>query len=71
MFYDVKIMDAQGKVKKIVSSEEISKAYWKASQFEEANKTLNTSTRKPVPGWVKKKLDAEYTMPRDSYNSAA
>ena len=71
MFYDVKIMDAQGKVKRIVSSQEISKSYWKAFQFEEANKSLNTSTRKQVPGWVKKKLDTEYAMPMDSYNSAA
>lgn len=71
MFYDVKIMDAQGKIKKIVTSEEISKTYWKNFQYEEANKSLNTSARKQVPSWVKKKLDAEYTMPMDSYNSAA
>jgi hypothetical protein len=71
MFYDVKIMDARGKTTKIVSSQEISNSYWNAFQYEEANKTLNTSSRKQVPSWVKKRLDNEYSMPRDSYNSAA
>jgi hypothetical protein len=71
MFYDVKIMDAQGKTTKIVSSKEISNSYWNAFQYEESNKTLNTSSRKQVPSWVKKRLDNEYAMPRDSYNSAA
>lgn len=71
MFYDVKIMNPQGEVKGIVSSQEISKSYWNSFQYEEANKTLNTSTRKQVPSWVKKRLDNEYAMPRDSYNSAA
>ncbi len=71
MFYDVKIMNPQGKVKRIVSSQEVSKSYWNSFQYEEANKTLNTSSRKQVPSWVKKRLDNEYAMPRDSYNSAA
>ena len=71
MFYDVQIMDPQGKVKRVVSSQEISKSYWNSFQYEEANKTLNTSSRKQVPSWVKKRLDNEYAMPRDSYNSAA
>lgn len=71
MFYDVKIMNPKGEVKRIVSSQEISKSYWNSFQYEEANKTLNTSTRKQVPSWVKKRLDNEYAMPRDNYNSAA
>jgi hypothetical protein len=71
MFYDVKIMDAQGKTTKIVSAQEISNSYWNAFQYEEANKTLNTSSRKQVPSWVKKRLDTEYSMPMDNYNSAA
>ena len=71
MFYDVKIMNPRGEVKRIISSQEISKSYWNSFQYGEVNKTLNTSTRKQVPGWVKKRLDNEYAMPRDSYNSAA
>ncbi len=69
MFYDVKIMSPKGEVKRIVSSQEISQSYWKTFQYEEANKSLNTSSKKQVPGWVKKRLDTEYVMP--GYNSAA
>ena len=29
MFYDVKIMNSQGKVEKIVPAHELSKSYWK------------------------------------------
>lgn len=71
MFYDVKVMNAKGAIKRIVSSQEISKSYWNAFQYEEANKTLNTSSRKQVPSWVKKRLDTEYAMPMDKQNSAA
>jgi len=71
MFYDVKILNPQGEVKKIVSSQELSRRYWNAFQTSEANKTLNTSSRKQVPTWVKKKLDSEYAPPQGSYNSAA
>jgi hypothetical protein len=49
MFYDVKIMNPRGEVKRIISSQEISRSYWNSFQYEEANKTLNTSTRKQVP----------------------
>ena len=49
-------MDANGKVKKNFSSEEISKTYWKVFQYEEPSKTLNTGTRKLVPSWVKKEI---------------
>ena len=69
MFYDVKIMDPQGKAQKIVSSQEISKSYWNSFQYDQANKSLNTSSKKQVSSWVKKRLDAGYVMP--SYNSAA
>ena len=43
MFYDVKIMNSQGKVKKIVPAHELSKSYWKKFQDEETNKSLNTT----------------------------
>ncbi|MBC8287922.1 MAG: hypothetical protein H8E42_10665 [Nitrospinae bacterium] len=71
MLYDVKIMNSQGKIKKIVSAQELSKSFWNKFQDEESNKTLNTSGRKQVPGWVKKRLDMEYTFPRDTFTPAA
>ena len=53
-------------MKEVVSSQEIRKSYWNSFQYEEANKTLNTSTRKQDSIWVKKRLDNEYVMLRDS-----
>jgi hypothetical protein len=66
MFYDVKIMNPQGKVKKVFSSQEIILKFF---QYQEANKSLNTSSKNQIPSWVKKRLDKEYVMP--SYNSVA
>ena len=71
MFNDVKIMSPQEKVERGRFVSRNQKSYWDSFQYEEANKTLNTSTRKQVSSWVKKRLDNEYVMPRDSYNSAA
>ncbi len=71
MFYDVKILNPQGETKKIVSAQELSRTFWNVFQTAEANKTLNTSSHKQVPAWVKKRLDMEYVFPRDNVNSAA
>ena len=71
MFYDVKILDPQGKIKKTVSGQELGKRHWNAFFTAEANKTLNSSGQQRVPTWVKKRLDNVYVMLRDSYNSAA
>ncbi len=71
MFYEVKIFNAQGKIKRIISAEELSRTHWNMFQTAEENKTLNPSSRQQVPTWVKKKLDMEYVVPRNNYNSAA
>ncbi len=71
MFYDVKILNSQGKIKKVISAQELSKSYWNTFHVEESNKTLNTSSRKQVPGWVKKRLDMEYTFPLNTFTPAA
>lgn len=68
MFSDVKIMSPQGKVKKVVSGQELSKRHWDMFYFTEANKTLNSNGKKQVPGWVKKRLDREYNHIRESSN---
>ena len=41
MFYDVKILDPKGKIKKIISGQELGKRYWAAFRMAEANNTLN------------------------------
>ena len=60
MFYDVKILDPKGKIKKIISGQELGKRYWAAFRMAEANNTLNSSGNQRVPNWVKKRLDTEY-----------
>ena len=65
MFYDVKILDSQGNIKKIISGQELRKRYWKAFFIVEANKTLNSSGYQRVPTWVKKRLDMEYFLYED------
>jgi hypothetical protein len=61
MFYDVKILNPQGKTLKIVSGEELRARHWEEFYDAEARKNLNSNGRKQVPGWVKKKLDMEYS----------
>ena len=65
MFYEVKILDPQGKIIKIISGQELGKRYWKAFFIAEANKTLNSSGYQRVPTWVKKRLDMEYFQYED------
>lgn len=60
MFHDVKILNPQGKIKKVISKQELSARYWDEFYHAEANKTLNSNGRKQVPSWVKKKLDSEF-----------
>lgn len=65
MFYDVKILDSKGQTKKIISAQELSQRHWQSFKSAEENKTLNSSGRKQVPGWVKKKLDMDYSHFRE------
>ena len=48
MFYDVKILDPKGKIKKIISGQELGKRYWAAFRMAEANNTLNSSGNQRV-----------------------
>ncbi len=66
MFYDVKILNPQGKIKKIILGQELSARHWKSFYNTEANKTLNSSGNKQVPKRVKMKMDMEYVPLRDA-----
>jgi hypothetical protein len=70
MFYDVKILNPQGKIKKIISGPELKKRYWEMFYYTESNKTLNSTGVKQVPSWVKKKLDMDFVQFRDQSSSA-
>ena len=42
MFFEVRILDGKNKVKKIISSQQLSRKYWKNFEFK-----FNSSTAKP------------------------
>jgi hypothetical protein len=70
MFYDVKILSPQGKIRKIISAEELSSRYWQSFYNTEANRTLNSSGTKQVAKSVRRKMDREYAPFREKPVSA-
>ena len=66
MFYDVRILGPDGKVKRTIHSNELSNRHWRNFATMEGSMTLTTAGQSNVPGWIKKKLDVEYPDDRDS-----
>jgi len=62
MFFEVRVYKADGTLKKKISRTELSNMHWKNFEKIEGEIGLNNSGTKPVPGWVKAKLDLEYPM---------
>jgi len=60
MFYEVRIYKANGKLKEKISSTELSGQHWDKFEKIEEGIGLNTTALKPVPAWVKAKLDLEF-----------
>ena len=60
MFYEVRVYKANGKLKKKISQTELSDQYWEKFEKIEGEIGLNNSGTKPVPAWVKAKLDLEF-----------
>lgn len=60
MFYEVRVYKANGKLKKKISSSDLSNKYWEKFEKIEDEIGLNNSGTKPVPSWVKAKLDLEF-----------
>ena len=61
MFYEVRVYKADGTLKNKVSSTELNNRHWQKYEEMEGEIGLNTTGTKPVPGWVKAKLDLEFT----------
>ena len=57
MFYEVRVYKADGRLKQKLSSSELTNLHWNKFEKIEGEIGLNTSGTKPVPGWVKAKLD--------------
>ncbi|MDH5459036.1 MAG: hypothetical protein OEY26_09990 [Nitrospinota bacterium] len=60
MFYEVRVYKADGTLKNKVSSTELNNRHWQKYEEMEGEIGLNTTGTKPVPGWVKAKLDLEF-----------
>ena len=45
MFFEVRVLDGKNKIKKIISSQQLSRKYWKNFEFK-----FNSSTAKPKRG---------------------
>ena len=60
MFYEVRVYKSNGTLKKSVSQAELSENHWKKFEKIEGEIGLNSTGTKPVPAWVKAKLDLEF-----------
>jgi len=60
MFYEVRVYKKNGKLKQTISEIELSQKHWEKFEKIEEEIGLNSSGSKPVPTWVKAKLDLEF-----------
>jgi len=60
MFYEVRVYKANGTLKQRISSTELTDKHWDKFEKTEGEIGLNSSGTKPVPAWVKAKLDMEF-----------
>ena len=60
MFYEVRVYKANGTLKNKISQAELSNKHWEKFEKVEGEIGLNKSGTKPVPAWVKAKLDSQF-----------
>ncbi|MFQ5482498.1 MAG: hypothetical protein ACE5ER_07035 [Nitrospinaceae bacterium] len=60
MFYEVKVKNPDGTLKKVISPKKLNRMYWRNFEDAEDRIGLITTGQKPVPVWVKKSLDLMY-----------
>ncbi len=60
MFYEVRVYKSNGNLKKTISRTELTHQYCEQFKQTESQISLNTPGIKPVPAWVKHKLDLEF-----------
>ena len=59
MFYEVRIYDAKKKLKKILSSQELSRRYWKKIKDQEMGLNPGPGRIKILSAEMRRKLDAQ------------
>lgn len=57
MFYEVRVYRPDGRLKKKITSTELNENHWNKFEQTESEISLNNPGMKPVPAWVKNKLD--------------
>lgn len=57
MFHEVKVLSPEGKLKKLISRQELKKNHWKKFEEMSYDLTLGRFSRGRVPGHVKQNLD--------------
>jgi len=60
MFYDVKVLNPDGTMKKVITSNELLINHWEKFRKAEESLSLQTSERRKIPQWVKEKLDLQF-----------
>ncbi len=60
MFYDVKVLNPDGTMKKVISSNELKLNHWEKFRLSEESLSLQTSERRKVPAWIKEALDLKF-----------
>lgn len=60
MIFEVRVLDASGKIKKVISREEISRKHWEQFRKEEEGYCFAQAGKSTIPRWVKERLDIEF-----------
>jgi|GEM_PF-2184220 hypothetical protein len=77
MFYETKVLDSYGKLKKVVSAEELQSQHWKLFESMEGNgsflrkMSLRTERSRilkkhPLKTWVRMIINSRYFVPKTS-----
>jgi len=60
MFYDVRVLNPDGTMKKVITSNELKVTHWDKFRKAEESLSLQTSERRKIPQWIKEKLDLQF-----------
>lgn len=60
MFYEVRVLDTEGQVRKVIPSVELSRAYWETFEREEKEKCFTNKARERIRRELKKRMALEY-----------
>ena len=60
MFYEVKVLNPDGSMKNLISSNDLQKTHWDNFRKSEESLSLQTSERRKIPQWVKETLDVRF-----------